>query len=135
MTWDVAEWGFRMVLSREVVVHIARAIQGYLERLAKQTRWTVPELCKNAFFAIHPGGPKILLHVQEMLGLSDRQMSYSFSILQNYGNMSSATLPHIWKEILEDSTIEEGTPVVSLAFGPGLTIAGAILEKRCGGQP
>lgn len=134
MTWAVGEVGFRMTLGKEVVVHIARVLEGYLGRLAKKTHWTVPELCSQARFAIHPGGPKIFLHVQELLGLKDSQIEHSAEVLKNYGNMSSATLPHIWKQMLEDPSIEDGTPLVSLAFGPGLTIAGAILEKRCGGQ-
>ena len=134
MTWGVGEMGFRMALAKEVVVHIARALGGYLERLAKKTRWTVPELCGQAVFAIHPGGPKILFQVQELFGLKDWQIEPSVEVLKRFGNMSSATLPHIWKQMLEDESVKDGTPIVSLAFGPGLTIAGAILEKICGGQ-
>jgi predicted naringenin-chalcone synthase len=44
--------------------------------------------------------------------------------------MSSATLPHIWAKILAETGVRYGTPVVSLAFGPGLTIVGAIFIKR-----
>jgi len=42
--------------------------------------------------------------------------------------MSSATLPHVWQAILDAPGVPGGTPVVALAFGPGLTIAGAILR-------
>ena len=41
--------------------------------------------------------------------------------------MSSATLPHVWKA-LDDERLATGTKVVSLAFGPGLTIFGAVFE-------
>lgn len=123
MTWDVVEWGFQMSLSKEVVVLIARHLPGYLKRL---------EAPENAIFAVHPGGPKILNHVQNALHLRDDQMAYSFQILKEYGNMSSATLPHIWSRIVNDPTVPNGTPIVSLAFGPGLNIAGALMEKVCG---
>ncbi len=126
MTWDVIEWGFKMTLAKEVAVLITRHVAGYLERLCKNK---VP---KNALFAIHPGGPKILLHVQELLRLTDEQMSFSFEVLKEYGNMSSATLPHIWEKILKDPKVPSHTPIISLAFGPGLTIAGALMEKICG---
>jgi predicted naringenin-chalcone synthase len=43
--------------------------------------------------------------------------------------MSSATLPHVWKAILEDDAIPGKTLIVSLAFGPGLTLSGGILQK------
>jgi predicted naringenin-chalcone synthase len=123
MTWEVAPWGFEMFLGKEVGVLIVRHLPGYLERIKAP---------QNALFAIHPGGPKILSYVQKALGLKDAQLAHSYEILKNYGNMSSATLPHIWEKILNDPEVSSGTPIVSLAFGPGLNFAGAIMEKRCG---
>jgi predicted naringenin-chalcone synthase len=52
-------------------------------------------------------------------------VALSHKVLRERGNMSSATLPHIWKEIL-DLDLKSGTRVVSLAFGPGLTLFGAV---------
>ncbi|PIS02919.1 MAG: naringenin-chalcone synthase [Chlamydiae bacterium CG10_big_fil_rev_8_21_14_0_10_42_34] len=125
MTWNVVSWGFQMSLAKELPVLITRHLPGYLTRLGS-------DLTKKALFAIHPGGPKILVYIQELLGLSDEQMRFSFQVLKEYGNMSSATLPHVWQKILSDETIPNKTPIVSLAFGPGLTIAGALMEKVCG---
>ncbi|HSX10602.1 MAG TPA: 3-oxoacyl-[acyl-carrier-protein] synthase III C-terminal domain-containing protein [Chlamydiales bacterium] len=127
MTWDVVEWGFQMSLAKEVAVLITRHLPGYLERLYRKTG-----PLSSPLFAIHPGGPKILTHVQSLLGLSDMQMKQSFQTLKAYGNMSSATIPHIWQAILSDENVPNHTPIVSLAFGPGLSISGAILEKICG---
>lgn len=128
MTWNVADWGFAMTLQKEVPVIISRALPLFLERLIKKGNRDV----KNALFAVHPGGPKILFYVKDLLHLEDAQMAHSFNILKNYGNMSSATLPHIWESILSDPKIPNHTPIVSLAFGPGLSITGAIMEKICG---
>jgi predicted naringenin-chalcone synthase len=124
MTWNVVDWGFQMTLAKEIPVLIARHLVSFLERLLEGKDFS------KALFAIHPGGPKILLHIQDLLKLSDSQMTYSFKILKQYGNMSSATLPHIWEEILKDAP--DKTPIVSLAFGPGLSIAGSLMEKSCG---
>jgi len=126
MSWNVVEWGFQMSLAKEVAVLIRRYLPAYLERLCKGG---IP---KNSLFAVHPGGPKILVQVQELLGLSDRQMRFSFQVLKEYGNMSSATLPHIWQKILQDPDVPTQTSIVSLAFGPGLNISGSLMEKRCG---
>ena len=126
MTWDVIDWGFEMKLAKEVAVLITRHLKAYLSRLCTHP---IPP---NTLFAVHPGGPKILLHVQELLQLRDDQMRFSFQVLKEYGNMSSATLPHIWDKILRDPSIPSPTPVIRLAFGPGLTIAGALMEKICG---
>ncbi len=125
MSWNVADWGFQMSLAKEVPVHITRHLPQYLERLCLGK-------IQDAIFAVHPGGPKILHYVQERLQLSDIQMKHSFGVLHDFGNMSSATLPHIWERILRDEEIPNQTPIISLAFGPGLTIAGSSMVKVCG---
>lgn len=68
-------------------------------------------------------------HIQETLGLDDDQVVLSKTVFAENGNMSSATVPHILKAILEEDAIPEGSRIVSLAFGPGLTITGLVLEK------
>ena len=81
-------------------------------------------------FAIHPGGPKIVEHIQHELALRDEQVPPSAKrVFQENGNMSSATVPHILKGILEEKSIAAGTRIVSLGFGPGLTVTGLVLEK------
>lgn len=130
MTWNVASWGNQMYLAKEVPVLIARNLQGYLKRLCEKAGLELGQVLEKALFAIHPGGPKILAHIQDLLKLTDAQMAYSFKILKSYGNMSSATLPHIWEAVSREAA--DKTLVVSLAFGPGLSISGSIMEKRCG---
>jgi hypothetical protein len=39
-------------------------------------------------------------------------------------------LPHIWSKVSEASEVQPNTLIASLAFGPGLTIAGALFRKR-----
>jgi predicted naringenin-chalcone synthase len=132
MSWNVASWGFKMSLAKELPVQIARALPEFLARLAHQANVKVKTLLQEALFAVHPGGPKILQQVQRRLELQDHQMAHSILILQNFGNMSSATLPHIWKGMLEDPTIADGTVILSLAFGPGLTICGTVMQLCSG---
>ncbi len=67
--------------------------------------------------------------ITEKLGLTERQMAPTRTIFAKYGNMSSATLPHIWEEILKNENCPSGTQIVGLAFGPGITMSGILLEK------
>jgi predicted naringenin-chalcone synthase len=129
MTWMVSDFGMQMTLSRKVPDHIRAGLGPFLERLAAAADLTPARLIDEAVFAIHPGGPRIIDEIAEHIGLRPEQVQASNTILANYGNMSSATLPHVWKSVLEDAAVPSGTLVVSLAFGPGLTIAGAILRK------
>jgi predicted naringenin-chalcone synthase len=131
MTWNVVDWGNQISLSKEVPVRIARALDRYLKALCEKGGFA-ESLSGKALFAIHPGGPKILKQIQERLDLTDQQMAHSIAVLKECGNMSSATLPHIWEAILADPTVPDGAPLISLAFGPGLSISGSIMVKACG---
>lgn len=127
MSWAPASWGMKMTLSRDVPKKIASGLRGFVERLTEKSSDDLSQLMSRAQFAIHPGGPKIIDSVQAILELSDLQVHTSREVLFERGNMSSATLPHVWKKLL-DQKIPSGSLVVSLAFGPGLTIFGVLFE-------
>jgi predicted naringenin-chalcone synthase len=129
MTWVPSEWGFRMTLARDVPEKIANALPGYLQRLFVQAGEEYEAVRAQTCFAVHPGGPRIIDSVQELLGLCPTQVRVSRALLFERGNMSSATLPHVWERMLATPEIPAGTLVASLAFGPGLTIAGAVFRK------
>jgi predicted naringenin-chalcone synthase len=129
MTWTLSEWGFQMTLSRDVPRKIALSLPNFLSTLFLDAGMSYAEQKENVTFAIHPGGPRIIDSVKELLSLKENQLRNSRKILFERGNMSSATLPHIWMTILTDQDITPGSIVISLAFGPGLTVAGALFRK------
>lgn len=128
MTWLPSSWGMRMSLSRDVPVKLKSVVRDFYTDLVRECGLDPDAILRSADFAVHPGGPKIIDAVQEELQLSDEQLIASRKILRERGNMSSATLPHVWEELLR--TPVQGKYVVSLAFGPGLTIFGAIFKMR-----
>lgn len=131
MTWRCEDICHSMTLSKEVPVFITRFLQGCLSRLIKSAGCDEKKVREEAYFAIHPGGPKIVQHIKQLLSLQDHQLLHSFYVLQNYGNMSSATLPHIWERMLLDDNIPDNAYIVSFAFGPGLSVSGALFQKKC----
>jgi predicted naringenin-chalcone synthase len=130
MTWELSPWGFQMSLSRDVPGKIAAALPAFLSALFAGADMDYRAHASEALFAVHPGGPRILDSVEELLKLKKDQLGLSRTLLFERGNMSSATLPHIWMAAASDDVIKAGTLIVSLAFGPGLTIAGALF-RRC----
>ena len=129
MSWIAGDRGMQMTLARDVPARVAAALRGFVLALLARGGLELPAL-KHAIVAVHPGGPKIIDQVRSTLELDEAQVAHSRGVLRDFGNMSSATLPHIWMRILEDDRVAPGTLVASLAFGPGLTISGALLEKR-----
>ncbi len=126
MTWEPSAWGMTMTLTREVPNRIRATLRDFSEALFLKAGLDYSEL-HSAIFAVHPGGPRIIDVVKETFELSDSQLKESRKVLFERGNMSSATLPHIWREVLGNS-YPLGTKVVSFAFGPGLTVFGAVFE-------
>lgn len=129
MTWVCSDWGMSMSLDTKVPSLIAAALKPFLAKLCHSAGYEFEDLKESALFAIHPGGPKIVQSIQELLEITDEQTALSKLILYRYGNMSSATLPHIWQQIVADETIVAKRMIISLAFGPGLTICGSIMRK------
>lgn len=127
MKWEQEAWGLRMTLSRSVPKKIVDALPDFLTQVSASAKISEQDLLSHAMFAIHPGGPKIIDHVAQSLGLSDWQIAGSSQILFERGNMSSATLPHVWERILKNG-LSTRKLIVSLAFGPGLTVFGSIFQ-------
>ena len=130
MSWMVSDFGMHMTLSRRIPDYLRAYLGGFMDRLASEAGLTAAHLQEQALFAIHPGGPRIIDELAELLGLRPEQVQASNTVLRNYGNMSSATLPHVWMAMVEDGTVPSGTLIVALAFGPGLTVSGALFRKR-----
>jgi predicted naringenin-chalcone synthase len=123
MTWDVTDLGFRMGLSPRVPKVLSVHVRDLVEELLDRHGLSIGEVDG---WAVHPGGPKILDVVQERLGLDDSALGPSREVLSAYGNCSSPTVL-----LVLDALRGRPAPprrVVMLAFGPGLTLYGALLE-------
>jgi predicted naringenin-chalcone synthase len=129
MSWIAGDTGMQMTLARDVPDRIAKGVRQFVLDLYARAGIGL-ELLRESVFAVHPGGPKIIDQVKKVLELDEAQIAASRRVLYDYGNMSSATLPHIWMRLLADPRVPVGTIIPSLAFGPGLTMCGALLEKR-----
>lgn len=129
MEWMVSDWGMKMTLSKDVPMMVGKKIREFTTRWLSSRGYDLADIADRAIFAVHPGGPKIIDQVVEQLRLKPEQVNASRALLRSRGNMSSATLPHLWEKILNDPEVPSGTPIVSYAFGPGLTVCGSLMEK------
>ena len=125
MAWTIGNSGFDMVLSayvpRIIEAELGDLINPFLEKhkLLKENIQT---------WAVHPGGKAILQKTEQSLNISSEKLAFSYSILSEYGNMSSATILFILQKILKDESIQN-TIFPALAFGPGLTVEFGLIKK------
>ena len=119
MKWDISSSAFRMHLSSNVVGAIKENI------LDVVTNFLGNEISETDYWAIHPGGVKIVEAVQESLNLNESNVADSMSVMQQYGNMSSPTILFILNSIfnkIKKAEQTESKKIFSCAFGPGLNI-------------
>jgi predicted naringenin-chalcone synthase len=128
MAWICSDWGMEMTLARDVPERLAARLATFVASLCRSAGLDDAERAR-AVYAVHPGGPKILDRVRDVLAIDEKQIEASRRVLRAHGNMSSATVPHVWMEIARSPEVEAGRAVVSLAFGPGLTLCGAVMRK------
>lgn len=109
MAWHVEDSGFAMTLDARLPARIRQWLEGERAFAAG-----APQL-----WAVHPGGRLILDAVQDACGLTDEQMHLSREVLRRFGNMSSASIMFILRDLLASGARGSGR---ALAFGPGLTV-------------
>jgi len=120
MAWTVGDNGFAMTLSRRVPNLIAGHLRPWLEGWLRDNGLSLADVRS---WAVHPGGPKILVAVEEALGLPPAALAASRAVFADRGNMSSPTVLFVL-----DKLRREGAPgpCVALGFGPGLVAEAAL---------
>jgi len=126
MAWHIGDQGFDMILSSYVPDLIKSGISSFANQLLTKTGLTIPDI---NYFAIHPGGQKILEACESSLNITREDNRFSYQVMQNYGNMSSATVLFVLKEIWNNlASSDDGKNIFSCAFGPGLTMESMLLK-------
>ena len=124
MSWNLSASGFIMTLSADVP-ELFKADIGPLKERAIEKAGLTPEAIK--YYCIHPGGKRILEALAKGLSLTETDLAASYKILKEYGNMSSATVLFVLKEMWPQLMADPGAHIFSAAFGPGLTMESAIM--------
>jgi len=117
ITWTIGDTGFAMELSGEVPGRLAEAL-GHAD-VADLVSAGEP-LDSIEAWAVHPGGKSIVDAVERGLGLTPEKVAASRGVLQDYGNMSSATVLFVLERLMR----ERPATGIALAFGPGLAMEG-----------
>jgi prepilin-type processing-associated H-X9-DG protein len=126
MAWTIGDLGFEMKLSTYVPSIIKSGIANLTDTLLNKISKKFSDI---RFFAIHPGGKKILENIEQELGVSKEQNEAAYCVLKNYGNMSSPTILFVLQAIMSKLKPEDRNDyILSFAFGPGLTLESMVLK-------
>lgn len=120
MAWKISSDGFLMTLTSNVPDILEQKCDKVIDDALAHYR-----LLKNdvTSWCIHPGGKRILEAIEKGSGITKKEMTDSYEVLSQYGNMSSPTILFVLEKIInrakQDSSI---TNTIGMAFGPGLTL-------------
>jgi predicted naringenin-chalcone synthase len=120
LVWRVGQYGFDIVLSSKIAQTLARALPQSINAILDGRR--VGDI---GLWAVHPGGRAILDAIGQAIDLDAEGLGHSREVLRRFGNMSSATVGFVLKEMLQKNLHGLGC---AMAFGPGLTAESMIFE-------
>ncbi len=128
MAWHIGDMGFDIRLSSYVPKLLNKGMINLLDEILDNLNIKKSEL---NYYAIHPGGKKILQTVEKCFQINSEQNQASHEVLRDYGNMSSVTIAFVLQKVLHSlKQHKERKNILAMAFGPGLTLESALLEAH-----
>lgn len=81
------------------------------------------------FWAVHPGGKRILESVQAGLQLTEDQLQPSWEVLKQYGNMLSSSVMFVLEKF-KNTRQSEDVFCLAFSFSPGVGIEFLLMKKE-----
>lgn len=128
MSWTIGDSGFEMTLTAQVPRLVGRHAREALAALGG-------DASSVDAWAVHPGGRSVLDRVEQALELPTTALTASRTVLRDHGNMSSATILFVLRELWQRTDLADGARIAAMAFGPGLTVEAAKLVRRGSAAP
>ncbi len=123
---ELFKFGFYSHLGKEIpklgVEYTALAIKKLLGKNAETTMKTAKK------WAIHTGSEKILNMMTEHYKIPYEKLKESYEVLDEYGNLSGASLPFILEKIVSENKFSKGDIILMLGFGWGFSASACMLE-------
>lgn len=118
--------GYQRILLSKDIRHIAAEMLAELTEALLHAHGLTRQDIRH--WVLHSAGNRVLERAQRQLGFSDGELAAARAVLRRYGNMSSATVLFVLREILETAHPQPGDWGVMMALGPGFAAEGALLR-------
>lgn len=128
MAWEIGDFGFEINLSSYLPKLIELGIKNFMQNALKQIGLDDADI---HYYAVHPGSQKILETFDKTVGVARNKSQTSYDILKQYGNMSSATILFVLKNLWAELKAKRiNANIFSCGFGPGLTIESMMIRHH-----
>ncbi|MDM5199571.1 3-oxoacyl-[acyl-carrier-protein] synthase III C-terminal domain-containing protein [Fictibacillus enclensis] len=117
MGWDVKDNGLYVVFSRDIPNIIRGWLKPNVDQFLERNALTGRDI---RHFIAHPGGKKVLDAYVDALDMPLEKTDVSKAVLQEFGNMSSATVFYVMERFMARMP-ERGDTGLMAALGPGFS--------------
>jgi predicted naringenin-chalcone synthase len=118
MGFDVRDSGLHLLLDKGIPEAVERQISPVFNRFLEGNGVQPSDI---DFFCLHPGGRRILLEIERVFDLEPEQAASSWECLAEVGNLSSASIFVVLKNLFERHRPSVGDTGFLAAFGPGFS--------------
>jgi predicted naringenin-chalcone synthase len=123
--WDEEKGCFSFLVGRATPEVMAACVDQPLKRLLDKHGLVQSDI-KHWIF--HGGGDAVITGMRIKLGLDDRELRHTRTILRDFGNLSSGSFLFSFKRLAEEDCARTGDYGVMITMGPGLAIEMALIQ-------
>ena len=116
MGWDVGAGGLKIVLDSKVPDLVRHYLRDDVDGFLADHGLTRDDI---GFYVAHPGGPKVLEAMADALEVGREALQVTWDSLAAIGNLSSASVLHVFADTLREHPPTPGSYGLLLAMGPG----------------
>lgn len=127
MGYDLENDGAHLRLDRELPGELLRAAPSLLRDFLGAHNLNPEDV---NWWLFHPGGVKIIQALEQEFKLKSEQSRFSWEVLDQFGNMSSASILFVLKNFLDSGCYSDRDKVLMLGVGPGLSLEFLLFEYR-----
>lgn len=118
MGFDLKDTGFHIILDRGIPGAVDKQIAPVLREFVGQCGLSPDEL---GFYCIHPGGRRVIDEIKNTFELEETDVAASRDCLAEVGNLSSASVLVVLKNLFERYRPANDAKGLLAAFGPGFS--------------
>ncbi len=115
----------RVVLSKDVR-RIGAQMMAEMARVLMETQGLKREDVR--YYVLHSAGRRVLDRARALLDLDESALAHARGVLQEFGNMSSATILFVLERVLRRERPVPGEWGLMVGLGPGFAAEGALLR-------
>ena len=115
MGWDIGSDGFRIKLSVKVTTVAEKYLGGDVRKFLADHGLSTADI---STWVCHPGGPKVIDAVENVLGLPENALDRTRESLRDNGNLSSVSVLDVLHATMADPP-PPGSIGLMIAMGPG----------------